>query len=207
MFGKLTYLSKQAHLEAKPFIKASFALYDQLTIPVEGKHATGKGQLSTVRQEPLEDDISEHEIEQIPQSDLHYITNENDLSSSDDMPMDTPERNKCQPVVKLIPHHGKKVRSSPVSRITTTVENLVRADMLTSQILQKPIENEEFSYKKCLIELQQLEGLNQSERVQAIDLLVNEKVAIAFMTLEEELRLDWLRSKYHRVEYTSILCF
>ncbi|ERN19875.1 hypothetical protein AMTR_s00071p00042730 [Amborella trichopoda] len=93
MFGKLTYLSKQAHLEEKPFRNASFPLYDQLTVLVEGKHATG---ISTVRQEPLEDDISEHEIEQSSQSNPHYIANENDLSSSDDMPIDTPEKNKRQ---------------------------------------------------------------------------------------------------------------
>ncbi|ERN13628.1 hypothetical protein AMTR_s00049p00087900 [Amborella trichopoda] len=165
-----------------------------------GKYATGKYQLSIICQKPLKDDIIKHEIEQSPQSYPHYNIDENELSSPDDMPMDTSERNKRQPIVKLVPYRGKKVRSSLTSRLAATVENLVRADMSTSQTVQKPIENKEFSYKKCLIELQQLDNLNQSGRVQTIDLLANEKVTIAFMTLKGELRLDWLRSKCHGVE-------
>ncbi|KAL5998862.1 hypothetical protein ACLOJK_009810 [Asimina triloba] len=50
-----------------------------------------------------------------------------------------------------------------------------------------------YSYAACLEELQRLEGLDEIDSVQAVEVLKDHQNAIAFMTLKGMLRLNWLR--------------
>lgn len=60
--------------------------------------------------------------------------------------------------------------------------------------LQRNAIKEQTMYQKCLEELQGLEELDDSEFTKAVNVLRDDKNAIAFMTIKGPRRLTWLRS-------------
>lgn len=59
---------------------------------------------------------------------------------------------------------------------------------------QRNAMNEKTLYQKCLEELQKLEELDDTEFTKAVNVLKDDKNAIAFMTIKGPRQLIWLRS-------------
>lgn len=64
----------------------------------------------------------------------------------------------------------------------------------TLKAVRRNKSNEKSMYQKCLEELQKLEELDDTEFTQAVNVLKDDKNAIAFMTIRGPRRLIWLRS-------------
>ncbi|RVW38620.1 hypothetical protein CK203_075539 [Vitis vinifera] len=67
--------------------------------------------------------------------------------------------------------------------------------------LQRNAIKEQTMYQKCLEELQGLEELDDSEFTKAVNVLRDDKNAIAFMTIKGPRRLTWLRNSFHTVSW------
>lgn len=70
----------------------------------------------------------------------------------------------------------------------------VETDDCTGNASYDNVKDERALYQRCLEELQRIEELNDSEFATAVNLLKDEKNAIAFLTIKGPRRVIWLRS-------------
>lgn len=89
---------------------------------------------------------------------------------------------------------GHKKRAC--ENIGETLENALYEmfSAFTFKAIQRNASNEKVMYQKCLEELQKLDEFDDTEFVKAVNVLRDDKNAIAFMTIKGPRRLMWLRS-------------
>lgn len=89
---------------------------------------------------------------------------------------------------------GHKKRAC--ENIGETLENALYEmfSAFTFKAIQRNASNEKAMYQKCLEELQKLDEFGDTEFVKAVNVLRDDKNAIAFMTIKGPRRLMWLRS-------------
>lgn len=81
-------------------------------------------------------------------------------------------------------------------KVRETIENALYEMFCSANFkaAQRKALNEKTLYQKCLEELQKLEELDDVEFTRAVNVLKDDKNAVAFMTLKGPRRLIWLRS-------------
>lgn len=89
---------------------------------------------------------------------------------------------------------GHKKRAC--ENIGETLENALYEmfSAFTFKAIQRNASNEKAMYQKCLEELQKVDEFDDTEFVKAVNVLRDDKNAIAFMTIKGPRRLMWLRS-------------
>lgn len=88
--------------------------------------------------------------------------------------------------------HKKRVCYDAGETIENAIYEMFSAVKLKA--LERHSSNERSLYQKCLEELQQLEELDDAEFTKSVNVLKDDKNAIAFMTIKGPRRLIWLRS-------------
>lgn len=91
---------------------------------------------------------------------------------------------------------GRKKRACFAYKVGETIENALYGFFSAAKLnaMQRNASNELTLYQKCLEDLQQLEELDDTEFTKAVNVLRDDKNAVAFMTLKGHRRLTWLRS-------------
>ncbi|KAJ4951254.1 hypothetical protein NE237_028086 [Protea cynaroides] len=118
---------------------------------------------------------------------------EQSKSSSDMMSPQRDTQPKKRQFVRDTTSRNKKSRNAELM-----IAQAISGMAFNSKVNAKQVINSrQYSYDKCLEELQELEGLNDSVFVKAVRLLRDEKNAIAFMTLKGPRRLFWLKTECH----------
>ena len=81
-------------------------------------------------------------------------------------------------------------------KVGETIENALYEIFSATKFkaMQRNECNEKTMYQKCLEDLQKLEELDDTEFTKAVNVLRDDKNAIAFMTIKGPRRLTWLRS-------------
>ncbi|KAJ6402955.1 hypothetical protein OIU84_014962 [Salix udensis] len=89
---------------------------------------------------------------------------------------------------------GRKKRAC--ENIGETLENALSEmfSAFTFKAMQRNASNEKAVYQKCLEQLQKLDEFDDTEFVKAVNVLRDDKNAIAFMAIKGPRRLMWLRS-------------
>lgn len=89
---------------------------------------------------------------------------------------------------------GRKRRTCYKAR--ETIENALYEMFCSANLkaAQRKALNEKTLYQKCLEELQGLEELDDVEFTRAVNILKDDKNAVAFLTIKGPRRLIWLRS-------------
>ncbi|XP_021900483.1 uncharacterized protein LOC110816555 [Carica papaya] len=178
--------------EARPFRRKSFPLYKQLSIIFEGERVTGKCQFpsgipeegnsntETVRSsDPT--NLPAHLVDATPDSDSIVRVNETQPK----------KRKSCAPMTQ----GGRRQRAC--YDVGGTIENALYEMFSTARLeaLQRTnASGDIIFYGKCLEELQKLEELDDGEFIKAVNVLKDDKNAVAFMKIKGPRRLVWLRS-------------
>eukprot|EP00262_Sarcandra_glabra_P017707 TRINITY_DN6157_c0_g3_i1.p1 TRINITY_DN6157_c0_g3~~TRINITY_DN6157_c0_g3_i1.p1 ORF type:complete len:547 (+),score=84.06 TRINITY_DN6157_c0_g3_i1:3-1643(+) len=176
-------LETAAHHQVTLSGTASVLFHEEFDSILEGTSAEGKGQASHSKTASLI---------------LEENTEDEDSNPKEGIPLEEHDkRGESTPAVT--PHHKKRKQMSVGNRIADALENPASVSKQLVQPVQTLTTNDSnFSYVRCLEELQKLDGLDEEEMVKAVDLLENEKSAIAFMTITGPRRLAWLRYKCNR---------
>lgn len=89
---------------------------------------------------------------------------------------------------------GRKKKA--ISNITKAIETALYEifSAATFKAMQRTSMSEKTLYQKCLEDLQKLEELDDDEFSKAVNVLKDEKNAIAFMTIKGHRRIFWLKS-------------
>ncbi|XP_042504465.1 L10-interacting MYB domain-containing protein-like [Macadamia integrifolia] len=116
---------------------------------------------------------------------------EQSKSSSDMMSPQRDTQPKKRKFVKDTTSRHKKSRNAELM-IAQAISGMALNSKLNAE---QVINSRHYSYDKCLEELQELEGLDDSVFVKAVKFLRDEKNAIAFMTLKGPRRLFWLKTE------------
>ncbi|CAK7329516.1 unnamed protein product [Dovyalis caffra] len=179
--------------EARPFRRKSFPLYKQMSIIFEGERVAGKFPLPNGL--PVETEDGNSNTETVQSSEPANL-----LTQLVDGTLDSDS------ILRINDMHLKKRKSiGPSSsgqrkracdNVGETLENALyeMLSVATVKAIQRNASNEKAMYQKCLEELQKLEGFDDTEFVKAVNVLRDDKNAIAFMTIKGPRRLMWLRS-------------
>jgi hypothetical protein len=91
---------------------------------------------------------------------------------------------------------SRKKRACFAYKVGETIENVLYEIFSAAKLnaMQRNASSETTLYQKCLEDLQQLEELDDTEFTKAVNVLRDDKNAIAFMTIKGPRRLTWLRS-------------
>ncbi|XP_062082012.1 uncharacterized protein At2g29880-like isoform X2 [Humulus lupulus] len=189
--------------EARPFRRKSFPLYNQMSIIFEGEsraimkhhfpsglHVTaeeGNSNTETVRSsEPT--NLPAQVVDGTPDSDSMIRIDDN---NDDD---DTRQQKKHKAEAPSM--SGRKRRSC--YKVRETIENTLYEMFCSANLkaAQRKAFSEKTLYQKCLEELQGLEELDDMEFAKAVNVLKDDKNAVAFMTIKGPRRLIWLRSQW-----------
>lgn len=190
------------HPEAKPFRRVALPLYDKLGLLFEpdGSNGEGKSKFSIVFRMPREGANTVETLRSPAFSTTNTPTLEEDIEDSEststekEIQVEDCRRKRCgAPSASTTSRRERRIRTGAGYRIAEALQNLVS----TSELLAKPMQastSEKFSYETCLTELQEIEGLDDFEFVKAVEILKDDKNAIAFMSLKGPRRLIWLKS-------------
>ncbi|XP_048234402.1 uncharacterized protein At2g29880 isoform X2 [Ricinus communis] len=179
--------------EARPFRRKSFPLYKQMSVIFEGERVTLKFLVPSGV--PVETEEGNSNTETVRSSDPMNLPTqvvEGTLDSDSIIRINDMQPRKRKSVAASA--SGRKRRSG--ENIGETLENALY-EMFTAATLravQRNVLNEKSIYQKCLEELQKLEELDETEFTKAVNVLKDDKNAIAFMTIRGPRRLMWLRS-------------
>ncbi|KAH7518436.1 hypothetical protein FEM48_Zijuj09G0171400 [Ziziphus jujuba var. spinosa] len=179
--------------EARPFRRKSFPLYNQMSIIFEGERATGKHQFPNAIHMATEEGNSNTEtVRSSEPTNLpaQVVDGTADSDSIIRINYTQPRKRKSDgPTMS-----SRKKRAC--YKVGEIVENALY-DMFSEANLkgvQRIALNEKNLYQKCLEELQKLEDLDDIEFTKAVNVLKDDKNAIAFMTIKGPRRLIWLKS-------------
>ncbi|XP_010271443.1 PREDICTED: uncharacterized protein At2g29880-like [Nelumbo nucifera] len=186
------------HNEAKAFRRKGFPLYNQLSIIFGGARANGKCQISSGAQATPEEGNSNTETfqasEPTAQPAQEANANLEKSSSSFDSIFNVEETQpkKRGSDVPTSSHRSKRVRRKAEDKIADALHEIAMASKLRAT--RKAELNEKTLYQKCIEELQEILELDDSEFAKAVNVLKEDKNAIAFITIKGPRRLTWLRS-------------
>eukprot|EP00262_Sarcandra_glabra_P015579 TRINITY_DN4829_c0_g1_i1.p1 TRINITY_DN4829_c0_g1~~TRINITY_DN4829_c0_g1_i1.p1 ORF type:complete len:517 (-),score=80.66 TRINITY_DN4829_c0_g1_i1:227-1693(-) len=190
------YLS--AHPKAKTYRTKGLPLYDRLCILYPGTSLERNEQISSTHLEALDEGASDTGNFQSPDASttpipsLDAVLEEFEQSTKREISVENLQRNKRRSTTPTTSCHERRMRTSTETKIADAFQEMVSYSKLRA--MQDLGSNEKFSYEKCLEELQQMEDLNDKEFVNAVNILKDEKNAIAFLSLKGPRRLTWLKS-------------
>ncbi|MBA0823848.1 hypothetical protein Goarm_020548 [Gossypium armourianum] len=178
--------------EARPFRRKSFPLYKQMSIIFEGERTTGKSMPNTA---PIITEEGNSNTETVRSSEPTNVPTqvvEGTLDSDSIIRISDKQPKKRKSVAPRASAHKKKVCYDAGEPIENAIYEMFSA--VKMRALQRDASNERTLYHKCLEELQHLEELDDSEFTKSVNVLKDDKNAIAFMTIKGPRRLIWLRS-------------
>ncbi|XP_058082966.1 L10-interacting MYB domain-containing protein-like [Magnolia sinica] len=187
-----------AHPDAKKFRGNSLPVYRELCKIFGSSFAEGRKQLSTVHLnlsdgatiEGAATPVTARATTILPI--VHRGNLESGSSSGKENPSGDSERDQHQSAMLGTTRRRKRMRVNVGDRILDCMESLI----LQSEQLNAPggaSTLKEDSYYKCLVELQELEGLEHNEILQAVEVLKDDLNRVAFRALKGDIRLKWLK--------------
>ncbi|KAK9987805.1 hypothetical protein SO802_028044 [Lithocarpus litseifolius] len=162
--------------EARPSRRKSFPLYKQMSIIFEEE---GNSNTETVRSsEP---------------TNLPTQIVDGTLDSGSIVRINNTQPKKRKSFAPTASGHKKRAYAYKVGE---TIENALYEIFSATKFkaMQRNEYNEKTMYQKCLEDLQKLEQLDDTEFTEAVNVLMDDKNAIAFMTIKGPRRLTWLTS-------------
>ncbi|XP_010269913.1 PREDICTED: L10-interacting MYB domain-containing protein-like isoform X2 [Nelumbo nucifera] len=186
------YISEHPDMESYRF--KSFPLYKKLALIFEG--SKGRSLMNSPTEVTKEGNSikglsifpNDSTLQHIPQTDT---VNEQSKTSSDTMSSERGIQSKKHQATEETISCRKRSRNAELM-----IARVISEMASNSRINAKQVVNSrQYSYDRCLEELQELEGLEDSVFVKAVRLLRDEKNAIAFMTLKGARRLLWLKAE------------
>ncbi|KAF9597840.1 hypothetical protein IFM89_021925 [Coptis chinensis] len=189
----------KAHPDAKCFKKSPFLVYDHMAFLCDGKVTEGKFRKSYHRQpnqERVSIDILEdtQEIrangESLPLQDEPVIQREESVHSPDNERSVTKDANKGRETTNA------KRKASNISELSEAVTELVEAHRFRASYFQSV--DDPYGLNKCITTLEKLEGIEEEEIYDAIELFEKPHAREAFMSLKPHRRLNWLRRELSR---------
>ncbi|XP_057965962.1 uncharacterized protein At2g29880-like [Malania oleifera] len=178
--------------EARPFRRKSFPLYKQMSIIFEGERATGKYQFpSGVLIAPEEGNSNTETVRSSEPTNLPTQVVDGALDSDSIFHTNDMQPKKRKSIAPTTFDHKRRAYE-----IGDKIEHALHEIFSSAKFkaVQNNGLNEKTLYQKCLEELQKIEELDDSEFVKAVNVLKDDKNAIAFMTIRGARRLIWLRS-------------
>ncbi|KAJ7001447.1 hypothetical protein NC653_011768 [Populus alba x Populus x berolinensis] len=183
----------QVKCEARPFRRKSFPLYKQMSIIFEGERVAGKFQLPNGVPVEIEEGNSNTETVQSSEpANLPPHLVDGTLDSDSTVRVNDRHLKKRKSIGPSASGHKKRA----CENIGETLENALYEmfSAFTFKAIQRNASNEKAMYQKCLEELQKVDEFDDTEFVKAVNVLRDDKNAIAFMTIKGPRRLMWLRS-------------
>ncbi|KAK4562307.1 hypothetical protein RGQ29_004973 [Quercus rubra] len=180
--------------EARPFRRKSFPLYKQMSIIFEGERANGKYQFPSGVPVPTEEGNSNTEtVRSSEPTNLPTQIVDGTLDSDSIVRINNTQPKKRKSFAPTASGHKKRACAYKVGE---TIENALYEIFSATKFkaMQRNECNEKTMYQKCLEDLQKLEELDDTEFTKAVNVLRDDKNAIAFMTIKGPRRLTWLRS-------------
>ncbi|KAI9182683.1 hypothetical protein LWI28_027831 [Acer negundo] len=182
--------------EARPFRRKSFPLYKQMSIIFEGERATGKYIPSGVLVATEEGHSNTETVRSSDPTNVPTQIVDGTLDSDSIVRInDTVQRKRKSAAAQTASGHKKRAFCNNVSE---TIENALYEmfSAATFKAVQRTsMSDEKTLYQKCLEDLQKLEEeFDDNEFTNAVNVLKDDKNAIAFMTIKGPRRLIWLRS-------------
>ncbi|CBI37896.3 hypothetical protein VitviT2T_003102 [Vitis vinifera] len=179
--------------DARPFRRKSFPLYKQMSIIFEGERPSGRYQFpSGVLLEPEEENSNTETVRSSEPSNLPTQVVDGALDSDSIFHINDVQPKKRKSTGPVTSSRKRRA----CDRVGDKLENVLY-EMFSAasfKCLQRNAIKEQTMYQKCLEELQGLEELDDSEFTKAVNVLRDDKNAIAFMTIKGPRRLTWLRS-------------
>ncbi|XWS40175.1 hypothetical protein CRYUN_Cryun18bG0117900 [Craigia yunnanensis] len=172
--------------EARPFRRKSFPLYKQMSIIFEGKCIPNGVPMVTEEGNSNTETVRSSEPTNLPTQVVEGTLDSDSIIRLSDK---QPKKRSVAPRA-----------SAPKKRVCydagETIENAIYEMFSAVQLkaFQRDASNERTLYQKCLEELQHLEELDDAEFTKSVNVLKDDKNAIAFMTIKGPRRLIWLRS-------------
>ncbi|KAL5788829.1 hypothetical protein ACOSP7_005778 [Xanthoceras sorbifolium] len=180
--------------EARPFRRKSFPLYKQMSIIFEGERVTGKYIPSGVLVATEEGHSNTETVRSSDPTNVPTQIVDGTLDSDSIVRIHDSVPRKRKSVAQTA--SGRKKRAF-CNTSETIIENALYEmfSAATFKAVQRTSMSEEKTlYQKCLEDLQKLEELDDNEFTKAVNVLKDDKNAIAFMTVIGPRRLIWLRS-------------
>ncbi|XP_039040845.1 uncharacterized protein At2g29880-like [Hibiscus syriacus] len=181
-----------ARCEARPFRRKSFPLYKQMSIIFEGERATGKCVPNAVPVVTEEGNSNTETARSSEPTNVPAQVVEGTLDSDSIIRISDKLPKKRKSVPPRDSAHKKGVCCDASETIEKAMYEMFSAIKLRA--LRRDASNERTLYQKCLEELQHLEELDDAEFTKSVNVLKDDKNAIAFMTIKGPRRLIWLRS-------------
>lgn len=180
--------------EARPFRRKSFPLYKQMSIIFEGERGNGKYQFPSGVPVPTEEGNSNTEtVRSSEPTNLPTQIVDGTLDSDSIVRINNtqPKKRKC-----FAPTASGHKKRAYAYKVGETIENALYEIFSATKFkaMQRNECSEKTMYQKCLEDLQKLEELDDTEFTKAVNVLRDDKNAIAFMTIKGPRRLTWLRS-------------
>ncbi|PPS14789.1 hypothetical protein GOBAR_AA05776 [Gossypium barbadense] len=166
--------------EARPFRRKSFPLYKQMSIIFEGERTTCKSMPNTA---PMITEEGNSNTETVRSSEPTNVPTQV-VEVTNNLRNESLRLQELQLIRKRVCYDAGEPIENAIYEMFSAVK--MRA-------LQRDASSERTLYHKCLEELQHLE-LDDAEFTKSVNVLKDDKNAIAFMTIKGPRRLIWLRS-------------
>lgn len=181
--------------EARPFRRKSFPLYKQMSVIFEGETANSKYQfpsgvpVKTEEENSNTETVRSSEPTNLPTQVVDGALDSDSIIRTNDI--QHKKRKSFAPTAS-----GRKKRACFAYEVGEAIENALYEIFSATKLnaIQRNASNELTFYQKCLEDLQQLEELDDTEFAKAVNVLRDDKNAVAFMTIKGHRRLTWLRS-------------
>ncbi|CAN6481523.1 unnamed protein product [Victoria cruziana] len=183
-----------AHPIARNYKNKCFPLYDQCAVLFDDNKADGRISVSSIRKGLMQGDVTAAVHTGTPTSndtrsnDMNGNEEEDEASYEDPLEIPEPRHHREYSSIR----REKRVRSSLGHRIATALENISSEFSLDCRSTQKPVSEDDVSFRRCMIELQSMQGLDPDDCVKAVTILKDPLNRVAFVTLSDDLRRRWL---------------
>ncbi|XP_058071598.1 L10-interacting MYB domain-containing protein-like [Magnolia sinica] len=191
------------HPDTEKFRKISLPHYGDLCQLFEYSYAEGKKQPSIVRPNLSENgasaDVTTIPVMEQPARTPPTLEEDNKGSISNSEKAVPSRSSECNEWLAMsgVARREKRMRLNVGNRIVDCMQSLVLQSEQLNSPKREPTTNED-SYYKCLEELQELEGLDQSEVLRAVDILKDSMNRVAFWALKADILLEWLKVRCHK---------
>ena len=157
-----------------------------------GERSTGKCIPNGVPMITEEGNSNTQTVRSSDPTDIPTQVVEDTLDSDSIIHISDKQPKKRKSVAPRASAHRKRVCYDAGETIENAIYEMFSAVKLKA--LQRDASNEKTFYQKCLEELQHLKELDDAEFTKSVNVLRDDKNAIAFMTIKGPRRLIWLRS-------------
>ncbi|KAL5561168.1 hypothetical protein UlMin_030915 [Ulmus minor] len=185
--------------EARVIRRKLVTFYDEFSILFEGERTIGKQQFPTGV--PLLAEETNSNTETVKSSEPTNVpvqVFDGALHSCSDsysmIPIDHSQHKKHKSKAPAMSGHKRRQCNKDREAIENALYEMFFAS--NTKAVQKNSLNEKTLYHSCLEELQKIEELDDMEFTKAVDVLKDDKNAVAFKTIKGPRRLVWLRSQW-----------